>query len=408
MSARPGRLAADERGFTLVELLLSTLIMLAVTAAIFSIVDPAQGSYRTQPEVADMQQRLRVGASALQQDLLMAGAGPFRAPAGAPPPGSLLAIMAPVLPYRVGAAAADPDAGVFYRDDAVSLVYVAQNSAQTTVSAPMPPQSAELEVVDAKPGCPAGVDAETCGFQASTRALIFDGTGAYDVFTITQVQSSNHLQHTRDTLSKRYEQDASVVSLQAHTYYLRSDPDTDTFQLRHYDGVATDLPMVDNVVGLAFEYFGDPHGPVLYRPVTDPVGPWVSYGPRPPAPGVVQAGGAWPAGENCAFRVGPGGQQVSRLEDLSPGDDALVPLTPAMLTDGPWCPDAAAPARFDADLLRIRTIRVRLRVQVAAATLRGPAGVLFSRGGAAAAGVPLVPDQEVRFDVSPRNMNLAR
>jgi hypothetical protein len=79
-----------------------------------------------------------------------------------------------------------------------------------------------------------------------------------------------------------------------------------------------------------------------------------------------------------------------------------------MLTDGPWCPNAVATNRFDADLLRVRKIRVTLRVQSALASLRGPAGTLFLKGGTARAGERFVPDLEVQFDIAPRNMNLGR
>ncbi len=66
------------------------------------------------------------------------------------------------------------------------------------------------------------------------------------------------------------------------------------------------------------------------------------------------------------------------------------------------------PNKFDADLLRVRQVRVTLRVQVANELLRGPAGVLFRHGGRSRGGERFIPDQEVRFDVSPRNMNLGR
>jgi hypothetical protein len=64
--------------------------------------------------------------------------------------------------------------------------------------------------------------------------------------------------------------------------------------------------------------------------------------------------------------------------------------------------------RYDADILRIRKIGVRLRVQVASAELRGPAGVLFSNGGTSTNTTLMVPDQEIRFDIVPRNFNLGR
>jgi hypothetical protein len=78
------------------------------------------------------------------------------------------------------------------------------------------------------------------------------------------------------------------------------------------------------------------------------------------------------------------------------------------LSDGPWCPDATNANRWDADLLRIRRVAVTLRVEAAAAMLRGPAGPLFVNGGTARGGLAWVPDQEVRFEVAPRNLNLGR
>jgi hypothetical protein len=101
------------------------------------------------------------------------------------------------------------------------------------------------------------------------------------------------------------------------------------------------------------------------------------------------------------------GEAVPRLDALSL-DRALVPLTPAMLTDGPWCPSVTVANRFDADLLRIRRIGVRLRVQVGSAMFRGPVGVLFTHGGTATRSKQLVPDREIWIDVAPRNLNVSR
>lgn len=89
----------------------------------------------------------------------------------------------------------------------------------------------------------------------------------------------------------------------SRTYYLRSAAPPGTFQLMQYDGGLSDLPMLDHVVRLSFDYFG---------PAT--VG-------------------------------GP-----------------LVRLEPATLVDGPWVEDAAH-RRFDADLLRVREVRALLRLE---------------------------------------------
>src|SRR3954467_4035557 len=87
-----------EAGYTLIELLVSTMIMVTVTGAIFSLMNPAQGNAQTQPEVADMQQRMRVGNETLFKELMMAGAGPYQGSVT----GSLVRFFAPILPRRVG------------------------------------------------------------------------------------------------------------------------------------------------------------------------------------------------------------------------------------------------------------------------------------------------------------------
>ena len=54
-----------DRGFTVLELMIAMSIMLGMTGVIFSLISPSQGSFRVQPEVVDMQQRMRVAADML-------------------------------------------------------------------------------------------------------------------------------------------------------------------------------------------------------------------------------------------------------------------------------------------------------------------------------------------------------
>ena len=106
------------------------------------------------------------------------------------------------------------------------------------------------------------------------------------------------------------------------------------------------------------------------------------------------------------------GQQRSRLPALGAPGGGLVRMTAADLTNGPWCPAAANPNRFDADLFRVRKIRVSLRVQSGNPEFRSSIGTggdaLFLRPGTSRGGYKQVPDQAIRFDVSPRNLNLGR
>jgi len=90
------------------------------------------------------------------------------------------------------------------------------------------------------------------------------------------------------------------------------------------------------------------------------------------------------------------------------GTGPLVKLTKTMLTNGPWCPDSTTESRYDADLLRVRKVKVTMRVQVGQKSLRGADTTLFLRPGTSMGGARFVPDQEIAFEVSPRNINFGR
>ncbi len=190
----------------------------------------------------------------------------------------------------------------------------------------------------------------------------------------------------------------------AIAYWLKTDTATATYQLIATDAASgIDVPVVDHVVVLAFEYFGDPQPPLMRKPLLETTGPWTTYGPRPAATDVAP----FAAGENCVFLNDGTSTPQPRLTAFGAGTSP-VPLSASLLTDGPWCPNDAAPDRWDADLLRVRSIGVRVRVQAALASLRGPASALFAHGGISSGGHQWVPDLEVHFQVSPRNLNLAR
>ena len=83
-----GRTLRSQSGYSLIELLISTAIMLVVTGAIFGLVNPSQGTAKVQPEVADLQQRLRVASDTLFRELMMSGAGVYQGLKVRAPPGN--------------------------------------------------------------------------------------------------------------------------------------------------------------------------------------------------------------------------------------------------------------------------------------------------------------------------------
>ena len=360
------------RGFSLVEIAIALGILLAVTGALFALLNPARGAFQPQLEAIDMHQRLRLSVEALTRDLIMGGAGAGK-------------YFAAILPYRRGPVAPDP-AGSYFADR-ISVVYVPAAAWETRVTVPT---DGGLSITVLPQGsCPAA--RPLCGFEVNGLAAIFDETGFYDTFRVASVQDDPPtLVRVAGTLSKAYGAGATVAPMVSATYWIRTDVRGGASQLMKYDGQQTDLPVSDNVLGLRFAYFGDPTPPVIRRPLSDAAGPWTSYGPRPPDldeddPSTP----AYGAGENCVFII-VNGTTVTRPEmtDLGGSSPSLVPLDGRLLTDGPWCPDPSAQNRFDADLLRVRKVRVTFRVRPSRVFLR-----------------PL-DEEQITFEVTPRNLSL--
>ena len=362
------RRISDQSGFSLIEMLISTAIMLVVTGAIFTLMNPAQGNAQAQPEVVDIQQRMRLGTDVLFKELIIAGAGPYQGPVT----GSLVNFFASIVPRRTGDISADPTTGAgSFTTDKLTLTYIPNSYSQTTLSAAMPSQSAELKVTD-QPNCPTGQ--ELCGFTEGMDVIIFDTSGNFDTFTITEVQDdAAHLQHRGQDLNYSYSAGASVTQVVSNTYYLNRT----TNQLMKYNGHALEVPLVDNVVDLRFDYFGDIASPTQ---------------PKPPL-GVA----------NCLYDAA--GNFTAR-PTLTATDGSLAALTAEVLTDGPYC--GTGDNQFDVDLLRIRKVKVTIRLQAGAASLRGTDSVRFRNSGTAVGGDRYVPDYQMQFEVTPRNLNLTR
>jgi hypothetical protein len=375
--------------------------MLLITASIFTMMHPAQGAFAAEPEVADMQQRLRVAADTLSKDLIMAGAGAYQGVRA----GSLGYYFPSVLPFRQGATNDDPP-GTF-ATDRITIIYVPSTTAQTTLGAGLSGATTTF-TPNGESDCPmdaaTGQPARLCGFAKDQTVLVYDDSGSYNLFTITAVADSTAtltVKKPGDANSTPFAAGSKIVEASSHTYYLKSDVPNDINQLMHYDGTTNRaVPVVDNLVGLEFDYYGDAQPPIVRRSLSDV--PATTYGPKPSAVAVAP----WGAFENCVFS--PSAIPVPKLPVLGAGTPALVRLTSAQLTDGPFCPNDTNGNRWDADLLRIRKIGVTLRVQTPVAALRGPAGVQFTRGGTSAGGFKWVPDQELHFDISPRNLNFGR
>jgi len=385
-------------GFSLVELMVALTLSLAVVSGVFRLIDPASGAFQTQPEVTDVQQRLRAAVAALVRDVGAAGGAPYLASRA---DGFSAAPVPAVFPMRIGRSGADPPGT--YNGARIGVWSMAPTAVQARLSAPLASASGVATIAPG-PGCRAG--AASCGFQAGMTVIVVGVAGAWDLFTVTRVTGNLvTVQHNlADSAFVHPATDSTIAEVTVRTYMLKDDPATGAPRLIRYDGAGgADVPVVDHVVDLTFDLLGEAEPPT---PVTgtDPIAPRVTYGPPPPAPGVTET--TYPAGENCAFSRGVGDMVMPRLSSLGAGP-VLVQLQPASLVDGPWCPDASSPNRYDADLLRVRAVVARVRVEAAVDSLRGPTGRLFTRGGTAR-GNRIVPDRVAETIVLPRALSAWR
>jgi hypothetical protein len=351
---------APEAGFSLLEVVVALALAMAVAVTAAALISPSANAFGAAPEQADMQQRVRGSVDALQRDLSMAGAGPYFGDEA----GSLSGSFAPVIPRRIGIA--NPDAVTVARPDAVTITYVPNTYLQTSASAPVSPGMPMS--VAAAANCATGL--AMCGLQAGSTIALFDRTAHFDVFTVTSVSGGTaqiraHVPVTTYT----YPAGTRVVQAESKTYYL----DASSNQLRVYDGYQTDVPVVDNVVSLAFEYFGDPNPPIA---------------PRPPA-----------GTANCLYDAS--GDRLA-MPVLGSNPTTVVSLPLSMLSDGPWC--GSGGTTFDADLLRIRGIRVTASVQATLAAFRS-ASALFVRPGWSRTSGRSLPDLTLSFTVWPPNLS---
>ena len=359
-------MSREERGFTLVEVLVACAILASAFMVLLRVIADGQRIARAQSEAADLRQRVRVAADMLQRDLLMAGAGTMHGATAGP----LSNLIPAVLPMRTGARRADPELSFF--DDRITILYVDAGAGAAALALDMVTPDVDVPLDPTALGCPSS---GLCGFEPGTRALIVrtenvgDGYGTFSVSGL-----SAGLTHGPPDLplSQAYPRaDTQVLPIHQRVYYL----DAPTHRLMMYDGYQTDVALAENIVALKFEYFADP---------------WPASVPRPPA-GL----------DNCVYAAGV--PPVPLLTDY--GATTPAPVGAAQLTDGPSC--GLAPHRFDGDLLRIRRIRVTIRAQASDRLVRA-SGPDYANAGLSPGGIGAVPDLEVTFDVTPRNLQSTR
>lgn len=275
----------------LLDVLIATAIFTTAIVPMLYLAAIGQRLARTTPDVTDLQQRVRVVADKLHRDIAQAGASPLHGSIAS----GLSAVVPPILPARTGLRSPDPELSAFA--DRISVIAVPDGGTFSALASSMVRPSDGLRLDTSLPGCRAS---GLCGLADGARALVFDPRSAgfgYDLFTVTSATTELAHDAPNPAFSKAYPVGAMVVPIVQRVYSF----DRINRRIVLYDGYQSEMPLIDNVVDLTFQYFGD-----------------------------------------------------------ADADEGVQPLTLAQLFDGPVV--GISPNAFDRDLLRLRFVRVRLRL----------------------------------------------
>jgi hypothetical protein len=303
------------------------------------------------PEATDLHQRGRAAEEILRHVLMPAGSG-----ADLLGYGPLTDTVPAIWPRRLGRWRAD--AAPLAWSDRFTVLHVPWLAAQAPLATVLAP-GADAVAIEAHPAC--GIDTH-CGFRRDDKVLVTDGHGR---FTLSRISGAGPGVLLLDQPATVGAEPPGLVAVADTTviYF-----DAANRQLRRYDGFAADQPLIDDVVWAGARFYGDP------------------LPPRRPA---------LTARATCVVD----GTGLPLLPLLGPVPAPLVELSLGQLSDGPWCGDP--PLQYDADLLRVRAVRIALRLQAGAPTVRG-VGVDFASPGTARRAGRQVRDLELDVLVTPR------
>jgi prepilin-type N-terminal cleavage/methylation domain-containing protein len=218
-----------DRGFTLVELLIATALLVTFCGTLMALVTAGESIARAQPDAADLQQRARIGVQAMRRDLLLAGAGLDR--------GAQAGSLAQFFPALVPSS-----------DGGVTVWYVSGRSAQASLAAAASFADSQL-MLQAAGVCP--VSQAACAFAPSTAAILFNAGGCHDAVRIDQVGASALLLHA-PLGGCAYAAGAPVAQGEVHTYLV----DVAARELlRRDESTGLTLPVLDGVESMKVDYF---------------------------------------------------------------------------------------------------------------------------------------------------------
>lgn len=226
--ARP-REGGGQRGFSLLEVLIASMMSVLVVGGILVMLMGLQDVHRNQQELIDAQQTARLALEQMQRDLGMAGVG--------------LASMLSPLPV------------VMPRDDGGVEIRHNQGGVTTYLIQDMSGTGSALSVDDAS------------AFESGMTVAVYDATGTIDMVTLTSVDTAGDSLH-HDGTSKAYTvaNGTAVSRVQTVRYELQSV--NTTLALRRQVDTDPAQPLARNVVSLNVTYFDDSVPPQPFTPTT--------------------------------------------------------------------------------------------------------------------------------------------
>ncbi len=206
------------KGVSLIEALIALLMTGFITAAIFKVYINQHKNWTIQGDVTDMQQNARAAIDELTRQIRMAG---YELPIGLP---------------SIEASNTNPD---------TIVINYSNGGCYAPIEHAMPLPSSELRCDGHDISC----------FDNGQWAYIFHpDSGGGEFFLISLVQAgSQHIQHNTMSLSKCYDKDAIIVSLQQMKFYIDN---SDTLHPNLMLTLPGQAPVVyaENIEDLQFQY----------------------------------------------------------------------------------------------------------------------------------------------------------
>jgi prepilin-type N-terminal cleavage/methylation domain-containing protein len=252
------------KGFSLVELLIALTICAVISASMAAVVPPARAAFERTPAELDLQQRGRTAIDVIVQAIRAAGSDMIVSEEVGP----LAGVVPAVIPFG-------PDSsGMYFLR--LKVIAPRPNGAQGILVEHQASSTGDLVLSQAR--CP---DVQVvCGFVKDATALITDGSGRFDVFTIASAQALTARLTPARPLKPPYVAGSVVVGVDVHLFRLDLQADGSRTLVRVTAEGAVQ-PIVDRVNSLHFEpYALNASGVPTPMPVAELTdGPWWSSGP---------------------------------------------------------------------------------------------------------------------------------